>query len=131
MRVPVLSTTRVSTFSIRSSASAFLMSTPASAPLPTPTMIDMGVASPSAQGQAMISTATATISACANRGSGPTSAQTTKAAAATPITTGTNQPATWSAIRWIGARERWASATMVHDPGQHRVASDPVGAHHE
>jgi hypothetical protein len=50
---------RVSTFSMRSSASAFLMSTPASAPRPTPTMIDMGVASPNAQGQAMISTATA------------------------------------------------------------------------
>ena len=57
--VPVLSTTSVSTFSMRSSASAFLISTPAWAPRPTPTMIDMGVASPSAQGQAMISTATA------------------------------------------------------------------------
>ena len=54
--VPVLSTTSVSTFSIRSSASAFLISTPACAPRPTPTMIDIGVASPSAQGQAMIST---------------------------------------------------------------------------
>ena len=54
--VPVLSTTSVSTFSMRSSASAFLISTPACAPRPTPTMIDIGVASPSAQGQAMIST---------------------------------------------------------------------------
>ena len=59
VRVPVLSTTSVSTFSMCSSASAFLMSTPACAPRPTPTMIDMGVASPSAQGQAMMSTATA------------------------------------------------------------------------
>ena len=59
VRVPVLSTTRVSTFSMRSSASAFLISTPAWAPRPTPTMIDIGVASPSAQGQAMISTLTA------------------------------------------------------------------------
>jgi hypothetical protein len=52
----------VSTFSNRSRASAFLISTPAVAPLPTPTMIDMGVARPSAQGQAMIRTDTAAIS---------------------------------------------------------------------
>ena len=57
--VPVLSTSSVSTFSMRSSACAFLMSTPACAPRPTPTMIDMGVASPSAHGHAMISTLTA------------------------------------------------------------------------
>jgi hypothetical protein len=61
--VPVLSTTSVSIFSIRSSASAFLMSTPACAPRPTPTMIDIGVASPSAQGQAMIKTLTAATNA--------------------------------------------------------------------
>ena len=48
--VPVLSTTSVSTFSMRSSASAFLISTPACAPRPTPTMIDIGVARPSAHG---------------------------------------------------------------------------------
>ena len=57
--VPVLSTTSVSTFSRRSSASAFLMSTPPWAPRPTPTMIDIGVARPSAHGQAMMSTVTA------------------------------------------------------------------------
>jgi len=51
----------VSTRSSTSSASAFLMSTPARAPRPVPTMMDIGVASPSAQGQAMISTATALI----------------------------------------------------------------------
>jgi hypothetical protein len=28
------------------------------------------------------------------------------------MTTGTNQPETWSAMRWMGARLRWASATM-------------------
>ena len=60
--VPVLSITRVSIFSNRSSASAFLISTPAPAPRPTPTMIDMGVARPSAHGQAMISTETAATS---------------------------------------------------------------------
>ena len=48
--VPVLSTTSVSTFSMCSSASAFLISTPAWAPRPTPTMIDIGVARPSAHG---------------------------------------------------------------------------------
>ncbi len=111
--VPVLSTTRVSTFSIRSRASAFLMSTPWPAPRPTPTMIEIGVARPRAQGHAMISTATATTRAWASRGSGPTRAQTTNATAAMPMTTGTNNPATRSAVRWIGARERWASATMA------------------
>jgi hypothetical protein len=54
--VPVLSTTSVSTFLQISSASAFLISTPACAPRPVPTMIDIGVAKPSAQGQAMIRT---------------------------------------------------------------------------
>ena len=57
--VPVLSTTKVSTFSKRSSASAFLMSTPSCAPRPTPTMMDIGVARPRAHGQAMMRTATA------------------------------------------------------------------------
>ena len=112
VRVPVLSTTRVSTFSISSSASAFLISTPSPAPRPTPTMIDIGVARPSAQGQAMIRTVTATMSACASRGSGPTVAQTRNATTATTMTAGTNQAATRSAMRWIGARERWASATI-------------------
>ena len=62
VKVPVLSTTSVSIFSIRSNASAFLISTPTCAPRPTPTMIDIGVARPSAQGQAMISTLTAATS---------------------------------------------------------------------
>ena len=75
-------------------------------------MIDIGVASPSAQGQAMISTETAAIMAKANRGSGPNVAQAAKARTATAITSGTNQPATWSASRWIGARLRCASATI-------------------
>ena len=46
--VPVLSTTTVSTFSITSMASAFLIRTPAIAPRPVPTMIDIGVARPRA-----------------------------------------------------------------------------------
>ena len=97
--VPVLSTTSVSTFSNRSSASAFLISTPDCAPRPTPTMIDIGVASPSAHGQAMMSTDTAATRAKAKRGSGPKIAQAMKASAATAMTSGTNQPDTWSARR--------------------------------
>jgi hypothetical protein len=61
--VPVLSTTRVLTFSMRSRASADLIRTPAPAPFPIATPIDMGVARPSAQGQAMMTTETAAISA--------------------------------------------------------------------
>ncbi len=110
--VPVLSTTKVSTNSMRSSASAFLISTPAWAPRPTPTMIDIGVASPSAQGQAMISTLTAATRPKAKRGSGPNVAHDAKAMSAAAITVGTNQPATWSARRWIGARLRCACATI-------------------
>ena len=79
---------------MRSSASAFLISTPACAPRPTPTMIDIGVASPSAQGQAMMSTLTAATRPNAMRGSGPKYDQTPKAISATAITAGTNQPAT-------------------------------------
>src|ERR1700719_3206445 len=92
--VPVLSTTSVSILSMRSSASAFLIKTPACAPRPTPTMIDIGVASPSAQGQAMIRTLTAATRPNAIRGSGPNQTQAPKATTAAAITTGTNQPAT-------------------------------------
>ena len=92
-------------------------------------MIDMGVARPSAQGQAMIRTATATISAWASRGSGPTVAQTTNATTATTMTAGTNQAATRSAIRWIGCPGALGLGDHLHDPGQHRVPADLVGAH--
>ena len=63
VRVPVLSTIRVSTLRRFSMAAASRNSTPWPAPRPVATMIDMGVARPSAQGQAMMSTATALISA--------------------------------------------------------------------
>jgi hypothetical protein len=134
VRVPVLSTTTVSAFSITSSASAFLMRAPSRAPRPAPTMMDMGVASPSAHGQAMMSTEPATTRACASFGSGPTSAQTAKASTAAPITAGTNTAETRSTVRWMGARERCASATMatmrasmVSRPTfSARMVSDPV-----
>ena len=112
VRVPVLSTARVSTSRSTSMAAAFLNRTPAWAPLPLATMIDMGVASPSAHGQAMMRTATAETIACARRGSGPTESQSRKATAATRTTAGTNQAATRSAVRWMGARLRCASATI-------------------
>ncbi len=89
VRVPVLSTTSVSTFSSVSSASAFLTRTPAVAPRPVPTMMDIGVARPSAQGHAMISTATAFTSAYAIRGSGPTRPQMIAVTTATATTAGT------------------------------------------
>jgi hypothetical protein len=111
--VPVLSTTSVSTLRSTSIASAFLNSTPRVAPLPVATMIDIGVASPSAQGHAMMSTATALISACAIFGSGPTLAHATNVASDTKMTVGTKYPATTSARFWIGARLRWASATIA------------------
>ncbi len=75
-------------------------------------MIDIGVARPRAHGQAMINTATAASRALANRGSGPSSHQAAPAAAAVVITAGTNQAATRSASRWMGARLRWASPTI-------------------
>ena len=45
-------------------------------------------------------------------GGGPKIAQAMNARIATPTTAGTNQPATRSTSLWIGARERWASATI-------------------
>ena len=75
-------------------------------------MIDIGVARPSAHGQAMMRTETAATRAKARRGSGPNSIQAVNASAATSSTSGTNHPATWSARRWMGARERCASATI-------------------
>ena len=75
-------------------------------------MIDIGVARPSAQGQAMMRTLTAATSPNASLGSGPQIAQAMNASTATTMTRGTNQPETWSASRWIGARLRWASATI-------------------
>ena len=82
------------------------------APRPTPTMIDIGVARPSAQGQAMMSTETAATTAYATGAARAPERQATKARTATPMTAGTNQAATLSASRWMGARLRCASATI-------------------
>ena len=75
-------------------------------------MIDIGVASPKAHGQAMISTAIALTIACDSGGAGPNRLQTMKEAKETRTTEGTNQAETLSASFWIGARDRWAAATM-------------------
>src|SRR5712691_6349920 len=76
-------------------------------------MIDMGVARPSAHGHAIIKTLTAATRPNAIRGSGPNSDQAANATMAIAITAGTNQAATRSARRWIGARERCAVATSA------------------
>jgi hypothetical protein len=65
----------------------------------------------------------------ANRGSGPQIDQATKAIIAMMMTVGTNQPETWSASRWIGARERCRH--HLHDLRQHGVAANLLGARHE
>ena len=97
VRVPVLSTTSVVTFSNRSSASAFFTRTPSCAPRPTPTMMDIGVARPRAHGQAMMRTATAQTMACASFGCGPSHIHRMKLSAEIASTTGTKMPATLSA----------------------------------
>src|SRR5690606_17496756 len=83
------------------------------AALPVATMIDIGVASPSAHGHAMISTDKEFSVAYTQLGCGPTKPQTKKVTMAIAITASTNQPATTSASRCIGARERCACATML------------------
>ena len=60
----------------------------------------------------MIKTLTAATRPKPSRGSGPNRAQAAKARTATAITVGTKTPATRSASRWIGARERCACATI-------------------
>ncbi len=60
----------------------------------------------------MISTATALIRPNTQPDSGPNSPQPRKVSTATRITPTTKNPATASAIRCIGALERWARATI-------------------
>ena len=111
VRVPVLSMSKVVAWASRSSASAFFTRIPAWAPRPMPVTSDTGVARPRAHGQAMISTATALTNAKITRGSGPSQNQSPKVTTAMPATAGTNQAATRSASRWIGASLSCASST--------------------
>ena len=89
VRVPVLSTTRVSTLHIDSMAAASRNSMPCVAARPVAAMIDIGVASPSAHGQAMINTDTALTKPSTQPGSGPKMPQPNKVSSAMPITTTT------------------------------------------
>ena len=109
VRVPVLSSTTVSTRWRVSRASADLMRMPCSAPFPVPTMMATGVARPRAQGQEMTSTATPAVRAevalpVANH-------QAPAAMAAMTMTVGTKTPATLSASLEMGALEEEASST--------------------
>ena len=107
--VPVLSSTTVPTLRRFSSASALLNRMPISAPLPVPTIMATGVARPSAHGQLITSTATAEVSASLML---PVSAiHATKVTAEITNTTGTNTPATLSAMRAMGALVALASST--------------------
>ncbi len=90
VRVPVLSTIRVSTLAMRSRASASLIKTPACAPRPAAVVIEIGVARPRAQGQAIIRTETAEAMAKTIAGLGPANSQARKVTMATPTTAGTN-----------------------------------------
>ena len=94
-----------------SSASADFISIPFSAPFPVPTIIATGVASPSEHGHDITSTAIARLSA--NEKSYPSTSHTINVTKAIPITTGTNTPATLSAILAIGALDDEASSTRA------------------
>jgi len=111
VRVPVLSTIRVSMRRRVSIASASRNNTPDCAALPVATITDIGVARPSAHGQAMISTDTALSTAKTQLGSGPNRPHPMNVPTAAVSTASTNQNATPSAIRCIGARVRCACAT--------------------
>ena len=112
-------------------ASAFRNSTPTLAPFPVATMIDMGVARPSAHGHAMIRTETALTSACAMRGSGPTSAQTTNASTAAADHGGheVGGHGVGQALDRRAASLRFAD--HAHDLREQGVGADALGAHDE
>ena len=50
---------------------------------------------------------------------------------ATAMTSGTNQPETWSASRWMGARLRCASATICTMRASMVSRANLLGPHHE
>ena len=84
---------------------------PFCAPRPVPTTMAVGVARPMAQGQAMTSTLVNTLST--KESGSPAISQAIAASRATAITTGTNTPATLSAIFDMGAFLPWASSTIL------------------
>src|SRR3989338_58837 len=118
VKVPVLSKTIVVNLCAVSSASAFLIKMPFSAPFTVPTIIAVGVASPRAQGHAIIKTATK-IENENRKGAliaiklGAIKYQNKNDAIAIRITMGTKIPATLSASLCIGAFEPCASSTSL------------------
>ena len=122
----------VSTFSISSSASAFLMRTPAQAPRPVPTMIDIGVANPSAQGQAMIKHGDGVDeSRSPSPAPGPNIDQTMNVTTAAAMTR-RYEPAGDGVGERLDRRARTLGlGHHLDDPGQQGVAADPLGAHDE
>ena len=124
--VPVLSTTSVSTFSMRSSASAIGSARRRRAPLP--------IADHDRHRRRQAQRAGAGDDEHRDGGdqrvgeaqaAGPRPPRRRTRRSATAITAGTNQPATTSARRWIGARVRCASRDHGDDAGEHGVRRRP------
>ena len=109
VRVPVLSSTIVSTRRVCSSTWGPRSRMPSCEPRPVPTRSAVGVASPRAQGHAMMSVATAAVKATSRED--PKIAQARKVAIARPMTTGTKMAETRSAMRCTFALPVWASST--------------------
>ena len=102
------------------------------APRPTPTMIDIGRREAERTGAGDDQHRDRRDQGVGEAAApGPNIAQAAKASTATAMTAGTNQPETWSASRWIGARLRCASATIATIWASMRVAPDLLGAHDE
>ena len=130
--VPVLSTTSVSTFSKRSSASAFLTSTPALRAAPDADhdrhrrrQAERAGAGDDQHGDRRDQR----IGASAARARQATRPR--RRAARRRSRPARTRPETRSASRWIGARLRCASRDHLDDPREHRVAADLLGAHDE
>ena len=109
VRVPVLSSTIVSTVRVDSSTCGPEITMPSWAPRPVPVRIAVGVARPIAQGHAMISTATAAVNAAA--AGCPVASQVTRVTRAMPMTTGTNTDEIRSASRCTGGLPACAATT--------------------
>ena len=109
VRVPVLSSTMVSTRRVSSSTSGPRMRIPSWAPRPVPTSSAVGVARPSAHGHAMMRTATAAVNdACT---SPVRSSHASSVSMAITRTAGTKTAETRSARRCTGALPACASTT--------------------
>ena len=109
VKVPVLSSTTVSTLRSCSNVAASLNKMPMDAAFPVATMMATGVARPNAQGQDITNTAMADVSA--KEISLLISSQTSSTIAAMDMTTGTKTPDILSASRAMGALDPPACST--------------------